>query len=86
MYTFNSSRKSMSTVIELPNNMGYRVMSKGASEIILKKCSFIHGTGGTIVPFAAADGERLIKQVIEPMACDGLRTICLAYKYACCSG
>lgn len=36
VYTFNSVRKSMGTVIPLPNG-GYRLYSKGASEIILKK-------------------------------------------------
>jgi calcium-translocating P-type ATPase len=70
----------MSTVIRLPDNAGFRVMSKGASEIILKKCSFIHGAGGQVVKFGRADNDRLVKDVIEPMACDGLRTICLAYK------
>lgn len=36
VYTFNSDRKSMSTVINLPDR-GYRLYTKGASEIILKK-------------------------------------------------
>lgn len=36
VYTFNSDRKSMSTVISLPDR-GYRLYTKGASEIILKK-------------------------------------------------
>ena len=36
VYTFNSVRKSMTTVIKL-NNGGFRVFSKGASEIILKR-------------------------------------------------
>lgn len=36
VYTFNSDRKSMSTVIHLPDR-GYRLYTKGASEIILKK-------------------------------------------------
>lgn len=42
VYTFNSVRKSMSTVIELKDDRikGYRVFSKGASEIILKKFAF----------------------------------------------
>ena len=35
VYTFNSVRKSMSTVIKRPN--GFRVFSKGASEIVLKR-------------------------------------------------
>lgn len=36
VYTFNSSRKSMSTVLKNPDG-GYRMYSKGASEIILRK-------------------------------------------------
>lgn len=35
VYTFNSVRKSMSTVISM--KFGYRLFTKGASEIILKK-------------------------------------------------
>ncbi|XP_067399287.1 plasma membrane calcium-transporting ATPase 3-like [Emydura macquarii macquarii] len=36
VYTFNSVRKSMSTVTRLPQG-GFRLFSKGASEILLKK-------------------------------------------------
>jgi len=36
VYTFNSVRKSMTTVVKLSNG-GYRVFSKGASEIVLKR-------------------------------------------------
>ena len=36
VYTFNSVRKSMSTVVERPGG-GFRMYSKGASEIILRK-------------------------------------------------
>lgn len=36
VYTFNSVRKSMSTVIPRPGG-GYRLFCKGASEIIMKK-------------------------------------------------
>ena len=37
VYTFNSVRKSMSTVVRLPHSAGFRVFSKGASEIVLKR-------------------------------------------------
>lgn len=37
VYTFNSNRKSMSTVINLKNNGGYRLYTKGASEVLLQK-------------------------------------------------
>jgi len=36
VYTFNSVRKSMSTVLKLADG-SYRMFSKGASEILLKK-------------------------------------------------
>lgn len=79
VYTFNSVRKSMSTVIPLPNG-GYRLFTKGASEIILKKCAFIYAENGTLSPFSKEMQLSMIKSVIEPMACDGLRTISIAYK------
>lgn len=78
VYTFNSVRKSMSTVISM--KFGYRLFTKGASEIILKKCNFILDCKGKPQPFKVEDQENIVKNVIEPMAEDGLRTICLAYK------
>ena len=36
VFTFNSSRKSMSTVIPRPGG-GYRLFTKGASEMVLTK-------------------------------------------------
>lgn len=36
VYTFNSIRKSMSTVLKMADG-SYRMFSKGASEILLKK-------------------------------------------------
>ena len=80
VYTFNSVRKSMSTVIELPQKAGYRVFTKGASEIILTRCMFNHGKDGKIERFPREEQDRMVKNVIEPMACNGLRTIGIAYK------
>ena len=47
-FTFNSKRKSMSTVIPLPDNKGYRLLTKGASEIILSKCTHLMTANGTV--------------------------------------
>ena len=79
VYTFNSARKSMSTIIPLDSG-GFRVYTKGASEIIMKKCSFIIGDGGKVENFTTAHQDRLVQTVIEPMAKDGLRTISIAYR------
>ncbi|UYV72742.1 PMCA [Cordylochernes scorpioides] len=79
VYTFNSVRKSMSTIIQLPGG-GFRLYTKGASEIILSKCSYIYGRDGKLERFGKDDQVRLVRRVIEPMAMDGLRTICIAYK------
>uniref|UniRef100_G3SQ13 Calcium-transporting ATPase n=1 Tax=Loxodonta africana TaxID=9785 RepID=G3SQ13_LOXAF len=79
VYTFNSVRKSMSTVICMPDG-GFRLFSKGASEILLKKCSNILNSNGELRSFRPRDRDEMVKKIIEPMACDGLRTICIAYR------
>ncbi|KAM8930913.1 plasma membrane calcium-transporting ATPase 2 isoform 6-T6 [Pelodytes ibericus] len=79
VYTFNSVRKSMSTVVKLEDG-SYRMYSKGASEIVLKKCSKILNGAGEPRLFKPRDRDEMVKKVIEPMACDGLRTICIAYR------
>lgn len=79
VYTFNSVRKSMSTVLK--NDDGsYRMFSKGASEILLKKCFKILTSTGEAKVFRPRDRDDMVKRVIEPMASEGLRTICLAYR------
>ena len=82
VYTFNSARKSMSTVIPLPpgEGKGWRIYTKGASEIIMSKCSFMLGDGGRLDKFTRQARDRCIRDVIEPMARDGLRTISIAYR------
>ncbi|KAI6193370.1 Calcium-transporting ATPase [Aphelenchoides besseyi] len=84
VYTFNSSRKMMMTVVERHDSksnqpLGYRVFCKGASEIILGRCTHFINAEGQAVPF---DEEWLgkVRKVIQDMAENGLRTICVAYK------
>uniref|UniRef100_H2USS7 Calcium-transporting ATPase n=1 Tax=Takifugu rubripes TaxID=31033 RepID=H2USS7_TAKRU len=79
VYTFNSVRKSMSTVLKLADG-SYRMFSKGASEILLKKCYKILTANGDTKVFRPRDRDDMVKKVIEPMASEGLRTICLAYR------
>ncbi|XP_053170985.1 plasma membrane calcium-transporting ATPase 2 isoform X4 [Scomber japonicus] len=79
VYTFNSVRKSMSTVIKMPDG-SFRMYSKGASEIVLKKCSHVLNEVGEARVFRPRDKDEMVKKVIEPMACDGLRTICVGYR------
>uniref|UniRef100_A0A8C8HW99 Calcium-transporting ATPase n=1 Tax=Oncorhynchus tshawytscha TaxID=74940 RepID=A0A8C8HW99_ONCTS len=79
VYTFNSVRKSMSTVLKNADG-SYRMFSKGASEILLKKCCKIMTANGEAKVFKSRDRDHVVKKVIEPMASEGLRTICLAYR------
>ncbi|NXF12591.1 AT2B4 ATPase, partial [Smithornis capensis] len=79
VYTFNSVRKSMSTVLRNSNG-SFRMYSKGASEIILRKCTKILDKNGDPRVFKVKDRDEMVKKVIEPMACHGLRTICLAFR------
>ncbi|CAL8074031.1 unnamed protein product [Calicophoron daubneyi] len=82
VYTFNSVRKSMSTIIKdlEPGRPGITVFTKGASEMVLKKCAFILDKNGEPQRFTQAHQDAMVREVIEPMASNGLRTIALAYK------
>lgn len=44
------------------------------------RCNYIQDCDGKPRPFSVEDQEKIVKNVIEPMAGDGLRTICVAYK------
>ena len=44
------------------------------------RCDYIVDCKGQPKPFPIEKQEQVIKTVIEPMAGDGLRTICIAYK------
>nr|CAH8853004.1 unnamed protein product [Trichobilharzia regenti] len=81
VYTFNSARKSMSTVIkESDNPLTFVLFNKGASEMVVKCCSWMMDEQGQPRPFSVQDQERLTESVIEPMASEGLRTIGIAYR------
>ncbi|CAF1239400.1 unnamed protein product, partial [Adineta steineri] len=78
VYTFNSARKMMSTVIEREG--GYRLYTKGASEMVLAKCKSIIDKGDKPKELNDHEKKKITKHVIEKMANDGLRTICICYK------
>ncbi|XP_005093745.2 plasma membrane calcium-transporting ATPase 3 [Aplysia californica] len=81
VYTFNSDRKSMSTVIKVDGSEDrYRFFCKGASEVVVKKCDYILDSEGKAVRFNLQAQEKVVHETIEPMASEGLRTICMAYK------
>lgn len=44
------------------------------------RCSYLLGPNGEVKPFDSDQQQEMTKNVIEPMASDGLRTIGLAYK------
>jgi len=79
LYPFSSARKAMSTVIKTEN--GFRLYSKGASEIILSRCDKImlfNGTRVEVVPLEEHHRKE-VSAAIHEFATDALRTICTAY-------
>jgi len=78
VFTFNSARKMMSTVVR--TNNGFRLHSKGASEMVLSKCAYYLNSTGERIPLTVEKLDDLIFNVVEKMASDGLRTICVAYR------
>ena len=74
---FNSAKKRMAVLLELPDG-GHRVHCKGASEIVLAACDKVIDSDGVIVALNEASRDHL-KDTIERFANEALRTLCLAY-------
>nr|CDS30090.2 plasma membrane calcium transporting ATPase [Hymenolepis microstoma] len=94
VYTFSSTRKSMSTIIHAPDDdlhdvnsastksatMKLLMLTKGAAEMVISKCSHQVTTDGKITPFDEEKHAATIASSVEPMARKGLRTIGIAYR------
>ncbi|KAL7101503.1 hypothetical protein ACP275_08G058000 [Erythranthe tilingii] len=75
---FNSTKKRMGVVLELPEGRGLRAHTKGASEIILAACDKVLNSEGNVVPLDETS-VNLLKGTIDEFANEALRTLCLAY-------
>ncbi|XP_045812184.1 calcium-transporting ATPase 2, plasma membrane-type-like [Trifolium pratense] len=74
---FNSTKKRMGVVVELPSG-GLRAHCKGASEIVLAACDKVLNSNGEVVPLDEESTNHL-KTTINQFANEALRTLCLAY-------
>ena len=72
---FDSKRKMMTTIHKIGNK--YRIITKGAPDILIKRCSKYY-QNGTITPIYSKIES--IKEQNEIMAEDALRVIAVAYK------
>ncbi|XP_066370155.1 calcium-transporting ATPase 3, plasma membrane-type-like isoform X1 [Miscanthus floridulus] len=75
---FNSTKKRMSIILELPGG-GYRAHCKGASEVVLAACDKFIDARGTIVALDKTATKKL-SDIIETFSKEALRTLCLAYQ------
>jgi Ca2+-transporting ATPase len=82
VYPFNSQRKCMGTVIELPNGK-LRLLVKGAPEILLDRCNLLveqSESGGLAFRSPHDDSRVQIKRSISGFASRSLRTLGLCYR------
>ncbi|XP_078430340.1 autoinhibited Ca2+-ATPase 1 [Wolffia australiana] len=75
---FNSTKKTMGVVIELPGG-GFRAHRKGAAEMVLASCDRVVDPAGDSVPLDDGTRRRL-ERAIESFSDDALRTLCMAYR------
>ncbi|KAL5656250.1 hypothetical protein ACJX0J_035569, partial [Zea mays] len=77
---FNSVKKTMAVVIASPNSAGHpRAFLKGASEVVLSRCSSVIDGTGSVEKLTEAKAKR-VGSAIDAFACEALRTLCLAYQ------
>lgn len=78
VYPFDSANKYMATVIELPNKSGFRLLVKGASEVMISVCTSILD-GENVRPIKEKETEQIKDQIIQ-YASNSLRAIGLVYR------
>ena len=72
---FDSSRKMMTTIHKMPN--GYRVITKGAPDVLLKRCNKVYHNGNvTTLDYSKT---KLIENQNNKMADEALRVLAIAY-------
>lgn len=80
VWTFSAERKRMSTLCENKQTGGYRLYTKGASEIVLGLCTMIYDPESMKATSITLSDVSSISKTIKKWAAEGLRTITLAYK------
>nr|CAB3479395.1 unnamed protein product [Digitaria exilis] len=77
---FNSVKKTMAVVVASPYAAGHpRAFLKGASEVVLRRCSSVIDAIGCVEKLTEAKAKR-VASAIDAFACEALRTLCLAYQ------
>ena len=72
---FDSSRKMMTTIHKMPN--GYRVITKGAPDVLLKRCNKVYDNGNvTTLDYSKT---KLIENQNNKIADEALRVLAIAY-------
>ena len=73
---FDSERKMMTTIHKFGNK--YRIITKGAPDVIIQKCNYIYNNGST--NYMNTSTQNNILNANEKMATEALRVIAIAYK------
>ncbi|KAI1442118.1 plasma membrane calcium-transporting ATPase [Annulohypoxylon stygium] len=80
MMPFDSSKKCMGAVIKLRDGSGYRLLVKGASEILLNYCSEKADAESLAMNTLTSDDRNRLRSIIDSYAKGSLRTIGIIFK------
>jgi Ca2+-transporting ATPase len=80
MFPFDSKKKCMGACIKLKDGSGYRLLVKGASEILLNYCSAKANLDDLTEAPLSGEERKFIRTSIDKYASQSLRTIGLVYK------
>lgn len=80
MFPFDSKKKCMGACIKLKNGSGYRLLVKGASEILLNYCSAKANLDDLSEKRLTSEERKSMRAIIDKYASQSLRTIGLVYK------
>lgn len=80
VFPLKPATRNRSTVIQIPGG-GYRVLTIGAAEAVLQKCTQVLNGSGKVSTLGDEHRREIMENVVLPMASGAQRALVLAYRY-----
>lgn len=80
VFLLKPATRNRSTVIQIPGG-GYRVLTIGAAEAVLQKCTQVLNGSGKVSTLGDEHRREIMENVVLPMASGAQRALALAYRY-----
>ena len=79
VFPLKTAAKNRSTIIQMPGG-GYRILTTGAAEAVLHKCTHVVDDSGKTSALDDEEKREIIENTLLPMTSGAQRVVALAYR------